>query len=66
MEDSKILQLERSQGGPITPDASAGLNDGATGVSLFKQGANGEPFPGFDVDIGANQSTHGPFHPVNL
>ena len=29
-------------------------------------GYNGEPFSDFDTDIGANQSTHSPFHPVNL
>jgi len=29
-------------------------------------GANGEPFSDFDTDIGAIQSTHGKFHPVNL
>lgn len=30
------------------------------------QGANGEPFSDWDTDIGANQSTHSPFHPKNL
>lgn len=29
-------------------------------------GYNGEPFAGLYPDIGAVQSTHGPFHPVNL
>ena len=29
-------------------------------------GFNGEPFSDFGIDIGYIQSTHGPFHPVNL
>ncbi len=29
-------------------------------------GADGEPFSDFDIDIGAIQSKHSPFHPVNL
>ena len=35
-----------------------------TGVNPV--GYNGEPFSDFDTDPGAIQSTHGPFHPVNL
>ncbi|MBT8449513.1 MAG: hypothetical protein KJO69_07480, partial [Gammaproteobacteria bacterium] len=30
------------------------------------QGLDGEPFSDIDTDIGANQSTYSPFHPVNL
>jgi len=29
-------------------------------------GKNGEPIADFDTDAGGNQSTHSPFHPVNL
>jgi len=29
-------------------------------------GYNGEPFPSYGIDIGANQSLFSPFHPVNL
>ena len=29
-------------------------------------GRNQEPFASFGTDIGANQSAHGPFHPLNL
>lgn len=29
-------------------------------------GANGEPFPDFDIDAGGVQSTHSPHHPMNL
>jgi len=39
---------------------SGGSSDSSINVTL------GEPFPMFDIDIGAMQSTHGPFHPINL
>lgn len=43
--------------GAFSSDSSSGS---------FPQTYNGEPLPGFDRDIGANQSTFGPFHPKNL
>lgn len=49
------------------PSDSACVNAGAALSEIgLKVGANGEPYPRFDIDIGAMQSTHGPFHPVNL
>jgi len=36
------------------------------GTSTRPVGYDGEPFPDWDIDIGANQSLFSPFHPVNL
>jgi len=44
---------------------SALLNIGKITNNL-KQSANGNPFPGFDIDIGGLQSIYGPFHPRQL
>jgi len=35
-------------------------------VSSTPVGYDGEPFPSYDIDIGANQMLFSPFHPVNL
>ena len=44
---------------------SALLNIGKA-TNAFKQSANDNPYPSYDIDIGGLQSTYGPFHPVNL
>ena len=36
------------------------------GTSKRPVGFDGEPFPDWDIDIGANQSLFSPFHPVNI
>ncbi len=49
-----------------------GENSSAVGVGgkwwtgTNPSGLNGEPFSEFDTDCGSSQSTHGPFHPLNL
>ena len=53
--------------GTLQSDFTEAVGTGSkwwTGINPVS--SNGEPYANLDVDKGGNQSTHGPFHPVNL
>jgi len=50
----------------VTATAMIGVGYAHKVTLPFINGYDGEPFPTSDIDVGAVQTTNGPFHPVNL